>query len=283
MEYQEKSSKTTRRQTHTAENSRKCAYACMLEFERFEPMEYAALYTQVRIDALARTVPEKARMQSAAAELAYLAAARAAHECGLFGAVNTADKERFSAAELKKRFGYSYAQNGRPMLSDMFMSLSHTVGAALAVIAPFAVGADIERERRVSERIAKRIMSESEYAEFRLLDETEKNARILECWTAKESFLKLTGEGILAGLDKLRLDRENAKVHRAATGEIASFIRLDTVSGARCECEGTTVSEAAGKPESKKLFACICCNDEAELSLLRFSSAREAAAFILGS
>ena len=276
MEHREKGSKITGRQAHAAENSRRRAYACLLEFACFEPMEYAALYTQLRIDALERIVPEKARTQSAAAELAYLAAARAA--CGgMFGACAV------SLHELKARFDYSYAETGKPVLEDVFMSLSHTSHAALAVIAPFAVGADIEHERRVSERIAKRIMSESEYAEFRLLDETEKNARILEYWTWKESFLKLTGEGILAGLDKLSCDRENAKVYRAETGESASLIRIDTVSRAQCECESTTVGEAAGKTGGERLFACICCKDEAELVLLRFSSAQEAASFILGN
>lgn len=262
----------------------KKAYVCIVEFTSFEPEKYSELYTEVRLAALERIKPEKARMQSAAAELAYLAAARAAYEDGLFGARNA---EALSASALKKRFAYSYAQSGKPEMRGAFLSLSHTSGAALAAVAPFPIGADIERERRVSERIAKRIMGESEYAEFCLLDENKKNARTLECWTAKESFLKLTGEGILAGLDKLFCDRENAKVLRAETGEGARLIRLDAASkvqscelnadGGEAETENNLRSH-----EGKKLFACICAKAEVELAVIRFSSEREVAAFIVG-
>ena len=50
----------------------KKAYVCIVEFTSFEPEKYSELYTEVRLAALERIKPEKARMQSAAAELAYL-------------------------------------------------------------------------------------------------------------------------------------------------------------------------------------------------------------------
>ena len=240
------------------EKNEKRAVACIIEFSAFEPDEFFELYTPLRRKTLEGLKNEHRKTQGAAAELAYLAAARSALESGFFGSSNPENNESLTADELKKRFEYFYDKNGRPMLPGAFMSLSHTEGAALAVIAPFPVGADVERERQVSERIAKRIMNASEYREFSLLTADEKNARILECWTAKESFLKLTGEGIAAGFDKLHYDCEKNVVTRKTTGERAFAARFD----------------------SRELCVCVCSFAETEPKLLRFLGAQEAAGFI---
>ena len=281
------------------------AFVCILEYAPFEPERYAELYTPLRRVGLEGITSPALRVQSAAAELAYLAAARAAYDGGIFAAKSHDDAEprigapegicldlpeenRLDASgktrtdEIKSRFAYSYAENGRPIVFGAHMSLSHTGGAAMAALSLLPVGADIERERRVSARIAKRIMSESEYAEFRQLDEAEKTARILECWTAKESFLKLTGEGILAGLDKLSFDRANSLIVREEAGETAHIVRLDqlcTVPNA----EASAKADAQAEAENQRLFACICleAGAEPELELLRFASPEAAAEFIM--
>lgn len=281
-------------------------FVSIVEFAVFEPDEFSALYTPLRKKTLEGIRHGGAKMQSAAAELAYLAAARAAHDAGMLGANSLDDtgKARIGAPEglrldlpeenrldasgktrldeIKSRFAYSYSENGRPIVFGAHMSLSHTGGAAMAALSLLPVGADIERERRVSARIAKRIMSESEYAEFRQLDEAEKTARILECWTAKESYLKLTGEGILAGLDKPSFDRANSLIAREEAGETARIVRLDqlcTVPNAEAFAKADTQAEA----ENQRLFACICleAGAEPELELLRFASPEAAAEFIL--
>ena len=220
-------------------------YVCILEFGDFEPQEFASLYTGSRSALLSEIRQERSRLQSAAAELAYLAAARAALLGGLFGAENAAG----SADELKARFEYSYGENGKPILDCASMSLTHSSGAAMAAVARSAVGVDIERKRRVSWRAAKRIMNAKEYEEFISLPEV---------WTAKESFLKLTGEGIAAGLDKLHYDREKEEVRRETTGECAFAARFD----------------------SEELCACVCSFVKTEPKLLRFSGAEKAAEFI---
>ncbi len=229
-------------------------YVCIIEFGEFDPSGFSALYTRSRLALLDKIALERARMQSAAAELAYLAAARAALLGGMLGAENAAG----SADELKKRFEYSYGENGKPILECASMSLSHSSGTAMAAVAQLAVGVDIERKRRVSWRAAKRIMNAKEYEDFISLPDEDKNCRLLEVWTAKESFLKLTGEGIAAGLDKLHYDREKDEVRRETTGECAFAARFD----------------------SEALCACSCSFNKAEPKLLRFSCAESAAEFI---
>ncbi len=234
-------------------------YICLMGFEPFDPEEYSALYTKARKWSLERTVNERTRMQSAAAELAFLAAAKAARAGGLLSALDCENAAQPPAGSIR-RFEYAYAQNGRPVLSGAYMSLSHTDGAALAAVSSAPVGADIERERRVNRSVAKRIMGEQEYAEFIALGESEGTARILECWTAKESSLKLTGEGIAAGMGRICYDFEAGTVLRAQTRERARIIRLD----------------------SEGFFACVCQKEAAKTEILRFCGADEAARFILG-
>lgn len=248
-------------------------YVCIIEFGEFDPNEFSALYTRSRRALLGKIAWERARMQSAAAELAYLAAARAALENGAFVGEDTMG---IRGCELKDRFEYCYAENGRPLLEGACMSLSHTEGAAMAAVSSFGVGVDIERERHVSLLAAKRILNASEYAELIASPEEEKNGCLLEAWTAKESFLKLTGEGLSAGLDKLHYEREKAVIIRGATGERAFVLRADIVSNSACETQNECVEKAA-----KKLFACICQAESAETVILRFFDAADAAEFIL--
>ena len=77
------------------------AFICIIEYDALEPDEFSALYTPLRVGRLGQIKHERAKMQSAAAELAYLAAARAAYEGGLFGARSGG---KASVNELKNRF-----------------------------------------------------------------------------------------------------------------------------------------------------------------------------------
>ena len=91
---------------------------------------------------------------------------------------------------------YVHGAFGKPYLdgSTLQFSLSHTKGAVCAVFSDGEsgeVGVDIERrDRRVSERIRERILSENEKL---LVSSTED---LLRLWVQKEAFLKRLGTGI---------------------------------------------------------------------------------------
>ena len=56
---------------------------------------------------------------------------------------------------------YSYAENGKPVCENGFISLSHTEGYAAAVLSPLPCGIDIEAERTLSPAAASRIRASS--------------------------------------------------------------------------------------------------------------------------
>ncbi|MDO4852850.1 MAG: 4'-phosphopantetheinyl transferase superfamily protein [Clostridia bacterium] len=87
---------------------------------------------------------------------------------------------------------------GKPYLSDspIAFSLSHAGLYAAATISDCPVGVDIERERTVSESLAKRICTPREWKQIWLPSPTEQTFRNL--FSAKESIVKRSGEGLMA-------------------------------------------------------------------------------------
>ncbi len=94
----------------------------------------------------------------------------------------------------RERLRYAHGAFGKPYLigSELQFSLSHTRGAVCAAFSDAGeVGADIERrDRRVSERLYSRVLSDRE----RLLVNSGED--FIRLWVQKEAFLKRLGTGI---------------------------------------------------------------------------------------
>ena len=105
------------------------------------------------------------------------------------------------SAELSRRSGipreklrYSHGAFGKPYLigSDVQFSLSHTKGAIVAAFEEGEeIGVDVERrDRRVSDTMYKRVLSEEE--RFRATSDSD----FIRFWVQKEALLKRLGVGI---------------------------------------------------------------------------------------
>ena len=91
----------------------------------------------------------------------------------------------------------SYGENGKPRLvhhPDIHFSLSHSGTLAVCAVADRAVGVDVERPRRVDDALVRRVLTAAEQAW--LAQQANKEAAFIRLWTRKESFLKLTGQGL---------------------------------------------------------------------------------------
>ena len=147
---------------------------------------------------------EKMKIDSACAELAYLCAFQ-------------------SAFKEDGRNLYSYGENNKPYFKCEkygFLSLAHASGAGACMIAPVGCGVDIEDQSRDVSRIEKIIRFEN-FPE-------EENA--LTLWCVKESFVKLTGEGISRPFSSLLLknnsifDENGNRLAWAKNGQIGRFL-----------------------------------------------------------
>lgn len=108
----------------------------------------------------------------------------------------------------------SYDEAGRPRVPGAHVSLSHTRGLAVCAISDAPVGLDVEWERPINEKIARRVLSPDEMAEFSASE--DQNEFLLLKWVAKEAYLKLTGAGIAGGMHKYT-ERDGALLDAAGT------------------------------------------------------------------
>jgi 4'-phosphopantetheinyl transferase len=98
-------------------------------------------------------------------------------------------------------------EHGRPALADdgdgaPSFSLSHSGDVAVVAIAPERVGVDVEvvRPRRYLDRVARRVLTDGELAQWGALREPQQLAMFLRAWTAKEAYLKMLGVGLTRSL-----------------------------------------------------------------------------------
>lgn len=90
-----------------------------------------------------------------------------------------------------------YTPLGKPYLpnSRVQVSISHSGPWVLCAAHEGAVGADIEVLKQPDFRLCQKIATPGEQAYI-----GHDARRFLEVWTAKEAYLKLTGEGLLGGM-----------------------------------------------------------------------------------
>ena len=103
----------------------------------------------------------------------------------------------------------SLGPGGKPhfaQLPGLRFSLSHSGSLALCAISTQEVGCDIQKSASGYQKIAGRFFTPEENAQ--LSQAAEEEAKILfdRMWVLKESFLKLTGQGLSLPLNRFSLD-----------------------------------------------------------------------------
>lgn len=111
--------------------------------------------------------------------------------------------------EIFSRFGARaeeivVGKDGKPRHPDLLFSLSHSgEKVALAISRKGEVGCDLEKERAVPESVARRLPKEERQRLQQLVGEARAR-EFFRLWTMRESYLKMTGEGLL-GFWKLEI------------------------------------------------------------------------------
>lgn len=108
-----------------------------------------------------------------------------------------------------------YDDNGKPYVEHApYFSLSHSGGLVICAVDDEPIGADVQVVKGVTARLAKKVLSEHELAEFERIAETkseqEAERYFTICWTEKESVAKLIGKGI--AMDFRTIDRDDYRM-----------------------------------------------------------------------
>ena len=112
---------------------------------------------------------------------------------------------------------FSYGERGKPYLAKIIthnnleFNLSHSEDVAVyGVTRNYAIGIDVENLRAMEnlEQLVNRFYCPEEAEFIRQLAPEHKIKAFFRAWTAKEAYLKATGEGLAGGLDRVSVSLE---------------------------------------------------------------------------
>jgi len=87
-------------------------------------------------------------------------------------------------------------EHGKPMIDGLEFSLSHSGNLVACAVSHEPVGCDVEEVRKAPERVAERYFSCGEQEYLSQFAEEEYDRAFFRLWTMKESYVKMTGEGM---------------------------------------------------------------------------------------
>ena len=116
--------------------------------------------------------------------------------------------------------------NEKPLIQGLHFNLSHSEERILLAISDSAIGCDIEKIAKASFDLAEHFFcpDENNYLSG-IVDENRKNQAFFRLWTVKESYVKMTGEGL-----GLPLNSFEARLGETAEGTAAIYQNSKPVS-----------------------------------------------------
>ncbi|MGY6530439.1 MAG: 4'-phosphopantetheinyl transferase family protein [Cyanobacterium sp.] len=108
------------------------------------------------------------------------------------------------------KISFNYSQKGKPFLENyphLYFNLSHTDNWIVYGISDQLIGIDIENiKKKVKyKELAKRFFCPREFNLIIKQNQENEPKLFYTLWTAKEAYLKATGEGLSGGLDTIEL------------------------------------------------------------------------------
>ncbi len=111
--------------------------------------------------------------------------------------------------------GVIIGKNGKPECAGIYFNLSHSDEMVLCVVSDRPVGCDIEKITAAPMEIAEHFFSHKERAYISASNSvTESDRRFFKLWTIKESYMKMTGEGMSLSPIRIEADPEDNSIRR---------------------------------------------------------------------
>lgn len=104
---------------------------------------------------------------------------------------------------LKKAPSFCYNKFKKPKIKnlDVFFNLAHTKTTIVLAISCLPVGVDIEKIKNFNKKLAKKVLTKTEYLIF-LISFFKRKEMFFKCWTKKEAFVKKKGTSIFLNFFK---------------------------------------------------------------------------------
>lgn len=115
-----------------------------------------------------------------------------------------------------------YGDNGKPELDGIFFNLSHSGEVAICAVSDKPVGCDVEKIDKMREKVASRFFTDRENAYLHQFEGEEKDKEFFRLWTMKESYMKMTGEGMKLSMKRMEFDMDNPNIRVIRDGKACS-------------------------------------------------------------
>lgn len=111
----------------------------------------------------------------------------------------------------------TYGANGKPETDSFYFNLSHSLGVAICAVGKKRVGCDIEQITEYKDRVIERFFTEHEIEYLQSYNSEQRRSEFFRLWTMKESYMKMTGEGMSLSSKAFEFRFENSiEVYRDA-------------------------------------------------------------------
>lgn len=88
------------------------------------------------------------------------------------------------------------SKHGKPEIDNFYFNLSHSGDLVVCAVADSPVGCDVEQIRKAPERVGEYFFSENEKKYLKQFEDKAYDEAFFHIWTLKESYTKMTGEGM---------------------------------------------------------------------------------------
>lgn len=123
-------------------------------------------------------------------------------------------------------FEIGYEKEGKPYLKEMpdvYFNLSHSGGYVSCAIADVPVGVDIQKKSMVRSRIAERFFTSADNERLSVCSEEEREDLFFRMWSIKESYIKLTGQGMRQGFDSFEIDWSHGRILEKGKDNVSAY------------------------------------------------------------
>ena len=132
---------------------------------------------------------------------------------------------------------YKTDKNGKPFIPTLpFFNITHSGSLVGCAVSNKQVGLDIEKISRMKMDIARKILSPEEYSASQHLSGAQLQSALCEKWVRKESYLKMTGEGLRRSMSSLNFSGDSlegsdifCRTFTLSDGYMLSFCREEEV------------------------------------------------------
>lgn len=109
-----------------------------------------------------------------------------------------------------------YGSNGKPYAEGIYFNAAHSANFAFGVSSEKEIGCDVEIIKKPHLDIAKRFFTQNEFDYISYSENT--STAFYRLWTIKESYIKLSGEGLRTPLNSFEINIEGNNISISEKG-----------------------------------------------------------------